>query len=698
MGWTYDGTNGLITPDGGSSSSPNLISDAVETIKAGDATKVDIVYAADGTTIISANIIDTVIVLAQGSWTKIDDDIRITFIGTTRFAWKSETSSGANDGGALIHGYRSKLYVNTNTTYHEGNSEVDMANGSSFVTLRDKFGNNPMIIQNASERHDIVTCTGVALAYLDIQGLSMHQIGGATASFKWFMGNTRNLVAFNNLNVDCDGEAFQLLNVSIDNPTVKTMSLASESGTGDDRYVYVNNPTYIMSSDSRFDGNIRSARYTIKNPKWSYGIWNGEVYWSSFNPADDPKLWIVYENTIFTYNADDNVPIQGAKIRLDRINIGTTYNSTTEEHSPYYEEITGSDGKVLKVLLDAYCAVFDANNDMDVNVDNYEWNCQIRKYDHLYTSRYVYENRRFSSIYGTGEKTDVVFMSVDAGVTLTETNAGNLTSAGSLSDIYDIIKYQWVNGSYWDIDIPVVKEGLTLDFDTDTVTFDNSASSLLDITGSAITLKTDSELAITTKFIKVKATSITYKTTTIYDGSQFEGNVYIDKTQNLKNVNITGDLHINTGENSTLSFDNVTVTGNVYNDDVSHTLTINATNGTSITAGDAGTGNGQTYIQHPVILSIGGVTSGNEPASYARCHIEAASGGPETVGTVLMNKEAQETDGSLYKATTTYNYKSDQPVIVRARYKGYLPFTLEGVVTSGGINVSAIWLEDPNYL
>jgi len=109
-------------------------------------------------------------------------------------------------------------------------------------------------------------------------------------------------------------------------------------------------------------------------------------------------------------------------------------------------------------------------------------------------------------------------------------------------------------------------------------------------------------------------------------------------------------------------------------------------------------GGGTIAIENLVTLEINGVTTGNEPTNYVRCHIEATAGGTESVGTVLMNEEAQTAVGDgTYKATEAYNYVSDQPVVVRARYKGYLPYTSSGVINSLGLTITAIWIVDSNY-
>ena len=149
---------------------------------------------------------------------------------------------------------------------------------------------------------------------------------------------------------------------------------------------------------------------------------------------------------------------------------------------------------------------------------------------------------------------------------------------------------------------------------------------------------------------------------------------------------------------TSLDVSNVTVTGNVLNDNADSPLTINATNGSSLTTTEPGTGDGQVNIVNAVVLEINGVTTDNEPTTYVRCHIEAAAGGPESVGTILLNEEAQTAVGDgTYKATELYNYISDQPVIVRARYKGYLPYKTTGVINSSGLTITAIWIVDSNY-
>jgi len=101
-----------------------------------------------------------------------------------------------------------------------------------------------------------------------------------------------------------------------------------------------------------------------------------------------------------------------------------------------------------------------------------------------------------------------------------------------------------------------------------------------------------------------------------------------------------------------------------------------------------------------VTLEVNGVKTGVEPTNYVRCHIEADTGGDEVVGTILMNEKATTSYGAagFYKATEAYSYTgTPQPAIVRARYKGYLPFSTTGIVDSNGLTVTAVWIADPNF-
>lgn len=99
-------------------------------------------------------------------------------------------------------------------------------------------------------------------------------------------------------------------------------------------------------------------------------------------------------------------------------------------------------------------------------------------------------------------------------------------------------------------------------------------------------------------------------------------------------------------------------------------------------------------FQASVTLTVRHVKTGNEPTEYVRCSIHKKSDMSE-----IMNKDATEQDElnpGYYKASMTYTQTGIE-VIVRAREKGWLPFEIDATITSNGLDVTAVWLPDPNY-
>jgi len=135
----------------------------------------------------------------------------------------------------------------------------------------------------------------------------------------------------------------------------------------------------------------------------------------------------------------------------------------------------------------------------------------------------------------------------------------------------------------------------------------------------------------------------------------------------------------------------------IYNNSAG-AVTINiAGNGTIPTIRD-GAGASTSVIANVVSLEVANLLTGDEPTNYARVYI-AASGtaGPESHGTLLLSGLGSVVDGGTYKAVASYSYSTPQAVVIKARYKGFLPFTTKGTITDGGLSVNAIWLSDPNF-
>lgn len=165
-----------------------------------------------------------------------------------------------------------------------------------------------------------------------------------------------------------------------------------------------------------------------------------------------------------------------------------------------------------------------------------------------------------------------------------------------------------------------------------------------------------------------------------------------------KFINCQTAVHIPLSE--AVPFDNLKFYGNDPYDiehSVAGTLTVNCEDSNPSEAKVNESGGGNTNIVNTVTLTVRHVKTGSEPTEYVRCYIEKKSDQTE-----IMNLDANQTDeqsSGYYKASKTdYNYPgSDVTVIIRAREKGYLPFETEGVIKDNGLDVTAVWLPDPNY-
>ena len=165
-----------------------------------------------------------------------------------------------------------------------------------------------------------------------------------------------------------------------------------------------------------------------------------------------------------------------------------------------------------------------------------------------------------------------------------------------------------------------------------------------------------------------------------------------------KFINCQTAVHINFS--AVVTINNVNFYGNNPYDiehSVAGALTINYVNCPSppLASKVNETGGGSTTIQASVTLTIRHVKTGTEPAECVRCYIRMK----ETPYTEIMNMDATTADDqnpTYYKATMSYT-ATGIVVIVRAREKGYLPFEIEATITSGGLDVSAVWIVDPNF-
>jgi hypothetical protein len=158
-------------------------------------------------------------------------------------------------------------------------------------------------------------------------------------------------------------------------------------------------------------------------------------------------------------------------------------------------------------------------------------------------------------------------------------------------------------------------------------------------------------------------------------------------------MTITDDLRVDTGANSTLTFDAMVISGNVWNDDASHTLTINATN-SSMAAGDAGTGNGETNIANTVTITVTCVTLDGTPIQNARVIlVEDDSAQAEIIDGVTDS--LTDVDGEV---STSYSYSGDQAVKGWVRKSSSSPYYQQGVIsgtiTTNGFVATVVLVSD----
>jgi len=380
--------------------------------------------------------------------------------------------------------------------------------------------------------------------------------------------------------------------------------------------------------------------------------------------------------------------IENAAVRVDEGNPGAYSYPTTA--------YTGWDPTIPGLRTNSYNYALDSVvNEIEIKAFLYE--APLR-----YINGDILDLVQIGSIDGTYQAVDYVnFILVpDLGITqTTQATVDAYTTLETLDKAYDRIKAEWYNNDAYPL--PEFAGGV-LNLGTIDLFVDGNAVTAYAFTAGDIIISTNTgakNLSIGTTVKEITTSGIvTVQDGATINGITINGDVALSSAEDISNTTIIGDLRISTGLNSILTFSNVTVDGSVWNDAASNTLMINAINGSSLIAGDPGTNNGQTNIVNPVTLEVTGVSTGTEPTNYVRCNIDATAGGPESIGTNLMNEEAQTAVGDgTYKATEAYNYTSDQPVTIRARYKGYLPFTTTGIIKNSGLIITAIWQIDVNY-
>jgi len=148
------------------------------------------------------------------------------------------------------------------------------------------------------------------------------------------------------------------------------------------------------------------------------------------------------------------------------------------------------------------------------------------------------------------------------------------------------------------------------------------------------------------------------------------GLILLTAATNISDLNLTGDLHINTGADSTITFSNVQISGKVYNDDSSHNLIINTINNTNIVVDNPGNGTGQVDIHEVVNFKF---TLSPSITGYEWRLYEVNNKGSLDGAINLAGEESATADNQTYQ----YNYTQDKVMAVQI-----LPHNQEDFVES----------------
>ena len=365
---------------------------------------------------------------------------------------------------------------------------------------------------------------------------------------------------------------------------------------------------------------------------------------------------------------------------------GSNFRVEEDDDDSLEDSGTGVSGEVEVTIQEAQVTSGDTET-----VHDDAWNWAFGHYDyHLVFGQFVTVTE---TTFGGATSKDVPFNTylnqlVDLNVTATKTVVDAYTTIDDLSEFYDRAKsYKVDNLNLPSLQVNIaIAAGNEIDIGALNLVIDSSAPSAWSYnpatTPDTITIKPASSFSTSTKFSKLITTGSVTIDANLGSGMTIEGDVYLNSAINLSDVTIDGDLRIDTGADSTLTFTNVIVRGNVYNDATSNTLTINLLDGSSATAGDSGTGNGQTNIIAIVYITLENIIEG----SHYR--IERNSDGSEIENDVAGNTSV----------TVPFIFAGNEIVNITIRKSiyspRYFPFDVSGTVTENGLIINVSQIED----
>lgn len=289
---------------------------------------------------------------------------------------------------------------------------------------------------------------------------------------------------------------------------------------------------------------------------------------------------------------------------------------------------------------------------------------EVKSYHLKYGFEYI------AAIFVLRRNTSLVFLplNLNSNTTLSEAAAGALTgisvnkstkeitisSARAISEVYDYL--QWYQSRLANVDI-IESEILNT------------------VTGTSYTLKS------TWKIIFTAAPSGAWDINA--------DNITLGAVLNLSNFNLSGTLFFDVAGTYTFTDSEIDAVDTVDGDE---TVVIEIVGSTTI-----GTNLDPTNISTDLsvlvkVTCLDAETS--SPIQNARAYIEAASGGPLSAGTVILNS-LTDING---EASTTINFSSNQPIIGKTRKASSSPYyvtsQISGTITSNGFTTTTLMISD----
>ena len=492
-----NGTVVEATITGGSESSPNLASGLADAIMV------------DGNATISAKAYrsgdlmwfdELKIIISAGGWFKWDDDAKIELRTDFQSAPQSETSSNANDGGAVIFGLRSVIHMKVSVRRNDA-SVYAVGTGGTLIFKRDLHGVNPQIGKENTNRNDYPTFNrNLRPGRVILEGLSYKLIVGSSSSQKWYFGLSRNALGDDvvaNLQVSGGGEIFQIHATTYQSPSVPEFKMVGDQV---DNVVRILNGNFNSGSATNrsFNGAYRNTRAYIDSPIFpavgSGFDWNGQLTQSFNSNANGAHCAVRWEQSLDVI--DGVSPISGASVRIaTKVNVaGAGYDLSliqeVADQQPSAIDATSAGSTLSWKLIDAFIARRTAGQgDITGAYESYKYDMQVRKYENI-GNDYVFQDRiyGYQGLLSNASNTFIMTPDSDIG-TITKNSAQGLADIANANEFYASAKYYWTeDDNFQTPSMLVSRAGDLIDAGAYDVDIDATASTAFTFVGNKITI------------------------------------------------------------------------------------------------------------------------------------------------------------------------------------------------------------------